>query len=200
MQPTIESSDTASDDVGKECRAGRSDGLTNAHASAVERHSHNRDLHEQTLNRIEREMLRVRETFAPIFKWVICSVVAIIAVTVVTILVVTIVPIFNSEARLDTIIIVRLIQVSFGMILGTACVFFGVVLSWLGITGNLIMGAEGNTPGVKGGFQLASTSPGIVLILVGAVLIGVSLYRPVRYEESTEYPGALIQRPDEGNY
>jgi hypothetical protein len=89
---------------------------------------------------------------------------------------------FTDRPAVEKALLVRLVQISFGMILGSSCVILGVILSWLGITASVKMNAEGEAA-ARARFGLQSTSPGVVLSLGGIVLIAASLYKEVAYKE-----------------
>jgi Na+/melibiose symporter-like transporter len=135
------------------------------------------------------EMMEVRKTFAPFFKCMMIGLFFIIVAAVV----VTIVVIFNQRIEpAEKALTVQLVQVSLGMILGHSAIFFGVVMSWLGIAAPFKMGLKGESVGAKGAFTIVSASPGLVLLAGGLVLIGVSLYKPILYRETIEPPDTVI--------
>src|SRR4051812_34112576 len=106
----------------------------------------------------EQEMMKIREKFFPVFVGVIASVMSLIILSFVALIVVIVVKPDAAEAGLFG----RLIQITFGMILGASCIFFGVVLSWLGITATYSMGLGGETQRGKGTAILENVGPGIV--------------------------------------
>ena len=133
----------------------------------------------------EKEMLRERRRFIVVFYWLIGSVIAMIVIMVVVMLSIS----FTSIETVQKALLVRLIQISFGMVLGSACVFLGVVVSWLGITASYSLGAERE----KARLTLQSTSPAIALIVGGIILIWASLYKEIQYTETVHEPGISIQ-------
>ncbi len=74
---------------------------------------------------METQMLEVRKAFERTFQAVILSVVVLVIATGLAILFVA----FNGDSQLsEKILVARFIQVSFGMTIGSGCVFLGVIL------------------------------------------------------------------------
>src|SRR4051812_27251948 len=103
----------------------------------------------------EHEMMKVRKEFAPVFKGVIFSVLLMIILSVVS----TLLVIFSKNDAAVAALFVRLIQITFGMILGASCVFFGVIVSWLGITAVHDINAGIENSGLKSHANLQSVGP-----------------------------------------
>ncbi len=82
----------------------------------------------------------------------------------------------KTNESIDFIRVNKSIQVTMGMVCGLLFAFFGVALSWAGISGS-VSGAIDNG---KLSASLNTASPGIVLMLCGTVLIGISVTREVR--------------------
>ena len=99
----------------------------------------------------------------------------------------------------DKALFVRLIQITFGMVLGSSCVFFGVIVSWLGITASYALTSQSDVSSAKGQLNFQNVSPGIILILSGSLLIGASLYKVIEYSHSTivQEEGVSVQRKPE---
>jgi len=136
----------------------------------------------------EQEMLKIRKDLKALFWIIIISVLVMLGATVGVMLLLS----FSQLKAVEKGLIVRLIQISFGMTLGAACVFFGVMVSWLSITASYTFGGELE----KGKLNLQSTSPALALIVGGIILIGVSLYKEVKYTETPISVGEIVQ-PDE---
>lgn len=79
------------------------------------------------------------------------------------------------------------VQVAIGMVMGFVGVFIGLMMTWFGI--NAAFEFSGRA-GEKGDVSLKSASPGLLFFLGGIILIGVSLYKKIEYEE----PGQIIGR------
>jgi hypothetical protein len=129
----------------------------------------------------ETQMLDVRRAFERAFKAVVFSVIVLVGSTGLAILFVA----FRQDSQLsEKLLVARFIQVSFGMTIGSGCVFLGVILIWLGITASVSVSATGSTVAGTGRFGLSSASPGVIIALAGIVLIALSLYRPVGYTDT----------------
>jgi hypothetical protein len=72
------------------------------------------------------------------------------------------------------------IQVAFGMVMGFVSVFIGLMMTWFGL--NAAFAFTGKA-GERGEVALQSASPGLLFFLGGIILIGVSLYKPITYED-----------------
>jgi hypothetical protein len=137
------------------------------------------------------QMLATRKSFAWWFKWGLIVFPLLMVLTIGF----TFYLILREKAATETALYVRLMQITLGMIFGAACVFFGVLLSWLGIQESFAFGGQGGNAQM----QLRGTGPGIALIVGGVVLIGASLYKEVHYQETVE-PDQNVIRPIRGNH
>lgn len=72
------------------------------------------------------------------------------------------------------------VQVAFGMVMGFVSVFMGLMMTWFGLSASYAMTAKS---GKMGEVSLQSASPGLLFFLGGVILIGVSLYKPLTYED-----------------
>src|SRR5437867_4268547 len=75
-------------------------------------------------------MLPTRKSFALLFK---IAIAVVLPLTVVVIGCTLCLILFRTTDATETALYIRLMQISLGMILGTASLVFGVLLSWLGI-------------------------------------------------------------------
>lgn len=80
------------------------------------------------------------------------------------------------------------VQVVFGMATGYVCVFIGLMMTWFGIEAAYSFDGAVEAGGTKGNLALKSASPGLVFALGGMILIAVSLYKPIVYEETGSRP------------
>lgn len=144
-------------------------------------------------DRIEIAMLGPRANLETTFKIMVNGIFVMIVMTAAVVVVMGFLPAQDFRK----IIIVRLIQISFAMILGAACIIFGVLLSWLGI--DAAFSVTGERSSEPGSMRLAfsSTSPGIALILGGIVLIGMAIFKDVSYEETEKSVGTRLEAPAE---
>ncbi len=96
-------------------------------------------------------------------------------------------------ATLDRMALAGSMQVGLGMYLGFICMYFGLMMTWLGIEAAYSVKLNAEVPqGTKADFALKSASPGLFFALLGATLIGVSLYKHIIYEP----PGIIASQPD----
>lgn len=142
----------------------------------------NTELSSQRSEFAEGEMLAARRGFAFVFKCVVVMIVGLAAVTVFATVYVTVAPSDNFEAA-DKAIVAKLVQITFGNVLGASALFLGVVLSWLGVTATVHLNVTSNQ---TGSFGLNTTSPGVVLMIGGCLLLGLALYIPVGFYQMTE--------------
>jgi hypothetical protein len=80
------------------------------------------------------------------------------------------------------------VQVAFGMVIGFACVYLGLMMTWFGIDASYTFGGKLNSGGAKGEVSLKSASPGLLFALGGIILISVSLYKPIEYKVTSGLP------------
>ena len=86
----------------------------------------------------------------------------------------------GRDTGVDKSLIAPLFQIAYGMVIGTACLFPGVVLAWFGITASFAVSAEG---GGNTKLALSSAGTGIALIIGGLMRIGMTLQGPINYFE-----------------
>jgi len=145
----------------------------------------NDEIRQVNIQSIEQAMLEERTLLGPIFRRTVYGIILTLVVAIITLILLAVVPMENSSK----VVISKLLQVSFGMVLGAACVIFGVVLSWLAVaSAPLTVSVENDASPRKTRLDLATASPGMLLILGGIVLAGISLYRPVEYNEKLQGP------------
>lgn len=131
----------------------------------------------------------IRNTFAPFFFWIIGATFVLITISVVAVLVIIFFYRGNdpiSEAA-EKALMAQTVHMSLGMILGLVAMSFGVVMNWVAIEAPFTMRARGGE-GSKAELFLQSVGPGIVLMIGGMILVGISLYLPIHYV-STEDGG-----------
>jgi hypothetical protein len=85
------------------------------------------------------------------------------------------------------------VQVAISMVMGFVSVFMGLMITWFGI--NAAYEFSGKA-GEHGDVTLKSASPGLFFFLGGIILIGVSLYKKITYEE----PYHVTQVPSSGKH
>jgi hypothetical protein len=143
-------------------------------------------------NVIEIELIEIRKTFTGIFKSMLILIFISVIITLVGIVIVAVSRDVTPTAT-EKALVVQLIQVGYGMFLGVVCVFLGVMVSWLGITSAYAFGAKGKSGVVGGDLSLKSSSPGIVLMVGGIILIALSLFKPIKYGETIPTKDTKIQ-------
>ena len=94
-------------------------------------------------------------------------------------------------STIATMALAASVQVAFGMIIGFVCVYIGLMMTWFGIDASYSFKGSLGGGGVKGEGALKSASPGLLFALGGMVLIAVSLYKPIVYEEKGGLPAHI---------
>lgn len=106
-----------------------------------------------------------------------------LTVAVAAILVGLIVIGFFTGETMATAVLAASIQVAFGMVIGFVCVYIGLMMTWFGIDAAYTIKGGFESGGVKAEGALKSASPGLLFALGGMVLIAVSLYKPIVYQQ-----------------
>ncbi|CEF49384.1 unnamed protein product [uncultured bacterium] len=78
----------------------------------------------------------------------------------------------------------RLVQASLGMCIGFTIIILGTVLAWFGIVTNIRIRGEAK----EASLVFACSSPGVMLMLCGAILIGIPLVKTFAFEERIKPP------------
>jgi hypothetical protein len=102
---------------------------------------------------------------------------------------------FYFGKTMEATVLAASVQVAFGMVLGFVCVYIGLMMTWVGI--DAAYSVRGDMGG--GAVALKSASPGLLFALGGMLLVAVSLYKRIEYQENgmnlvdtqTLAPGAL---------
>ncbi|MCI0361126.1 MAG: hypothetical protein L0211_21815 [Planctomycetaceae bacterium] len=95
---------------------------------------------------------------------------------------------FFNNKTMDAAVLGASLQVAFGMVIGFVCVYIGLMMTWIGI--NVAFTASGEVGG--GAFALKSASPGLLFALGGMILVAVSLYKRIEYQENvSRYAGSV---------
>ncbi|MBN72961.1 MAG: hypothetical protein CME32_27210 [Gimesia sp.] len=143
----------------------------------------------------DERLKEIRNTFAPFFFWIIGATFILITISVVAVLVIIFFyrgkdPI--SEAA-EKALMAQTVHMSLGMILGLVAMSFGVVMNWLAIEAPFTIRARGGG-GQKAELFLQSICPGIVLMIGGMILVGISLYLPIHFVTSEDGGETSIDR------
>ena len=80
------------------------------------------------------------------------------------------------------------LQISLTMFLGFTCVFYGFLMTCLGVSAGYDIKTAGNVDKSAVSFSIASSSPGILFLIGGLVLIGMALFWQVEYQDKTVVP------------
>jgi hypothetical protein len=94
-------------------------------------------------------------------------------------------------STIATMALAASVQVAFGMIIGFVCVYIGLMMTWFGIDASYTFKGSLDVGGAKSEGALKSASPGLLFALGGMVLIAVSLYKPIVYEEKGGLPAHI---------
>jgi len=90
-----------------------------------------------------------------------------------------------AKYTIDRLALVASLQIGLGMFLGFMCLYFGVMMTWIGIESAYDLTGSAEAPaGRKAAFALHTAAPGLLFGLVGAILIGLSLYKPIEFKET----------------
>jgi hypothetical protein len=88
---------------------------------------------------------------------------------------------FAFGKTMEATVLAASVQVAFGMVLGFVCVYIGLMMTWVGIdAAYTFRGGVGS-----GSMALQSASPGLLFALGGMILVAVSLYKRIEYQENT---------------
>lgn len=85
------------------------------------------------------------------------------------------------------------IQVAIGMTMGFVSVFIGLMMTWFGLSAAFAFSGEA---GENRKLSLQSSSPGLLFFLGGVILIGVSLYKPITYEDRAPFVQPVDIKPN----
>jgi hypothetical protein len=94
-------------------------------------------------------------------------------VTGLTILVLLIILLGENPGSGRQVLAIHLVQISVGIFLGITCLFLGSAMSWFGITGTFDIGASGGSAKIN----VQGAQVGIILLVGGVVLVGLSLHK-----------------------
>ena len=139
---------------------------------------------------VEVEFIETRRRFAGFFVVIIGAVFVLVTASVAVMLWIVAVSDLRPTEKALT---VQLLQVGLGMILGFASMAFGVAITWVGVTTPFRLRAAGGPSERRSQLLLESAGPGLVLLLGGLILIGVSLYKPIKYSEMDYTPDTQLQ-------
>jgi hypothetical protein len=89
-----------------------------------------------------------------------------------------------GNTTIDRLALVTSLQVGLGMFLGFMSLYFGVMMTWMGIEAAFNLSAGRNTPGMESKVTLTSASPGLFFGLLGAVLIVMCLYKTIEFTQT----------------
>jgi hypothetical protein len=104
----------------------------------------------------------------------------IVTVLIALILVALITTGFFMGKTMEATVLAASVQVAFGMVLGFVCVYIGLMMTWVGI--DAAYSVKGDVG--AGAVALKSASPGLLFALGGMLLVGVSLYKRIEYQEN----------------
>lgn len=154
---------------------------------------------------IELQLIELRKSFSMVFKAGIVLMLGVLFLVIASLIYISAYnrigdrlegPTTPEIILLEKYATIRLMQVSFGMLIGFCCVFFGILLSWLGITSAFSFGGSGQGAGGKASLTLQSASPGIALLIGGIILTGISLSKQIDFQlPGPNTPGGVSQSP-----
>jgi hypothetical protein len=124
---------------------------------------------------INRGLLR---SFSRAFLPSIATVFSLVAIT--SFIAFAIIAMNRESGAWGQILGIHLVQIGAGLVLGLFCLFLGAMMCWFGITGTFTLNAEG--AGSK--LSLQGTHVGIVLLVGGLLVLGLSLHKSITANES----------------
>lgn len=147
--------------------------------------------HDPALDKLRVSIARViQQYFAPLF---------IVTLGCVLFLFVVITFGLFQASAINVMALAASVQVAFGMIIGFVCVYIGLMMTWFGIdAAYTLKGSFSAAESVKTEGALKSASPGLIFALGGMLLIAVSLYKPIVFEEKGGLPVHIGQMPAAG--
>ena len=153
------------------------------------------DRQQRDVSGSDERLKEIRNTFAPFFFWIIGATFVLITISVVAVLVIIFFyrgkdPISDAAEKA---LMAQTVHMSLGMILGLVAMSFGVVMNWVAIEAPFTLRARGGE-GSKAELYLQSVGPGIVLMIGGMILVGISLYLPIHYVTSEDGGETSIDR------
>ena len=98
-----------------------------------------------------------------------------------------------AAQTIDRLALVGSLQVGLGMFLGFMCLYFGVMMTWVGIESAYDVTGSGKGGEREATLTLKSASPGLLFGLVGAVIIVVSLYKQIEFSETRPVPIEVLE-------
>lgn len=87
----------------------------------------------------------------------------------------------RTDDRIGEIFLVRMLQITLGMVIGSTMTFLGMLTAWFGL--NDEMSGEAEVKDLR--LKLAAASPGALLILTGTFLIYVCVSKEVEHTETS---------------
>jgi hypothetical protein len=83
--------------------------------------------------------------------------------------------------RLGQVFLVRMLQITLGIVIGSTLTFLGMLTAWFGLTDEFTGESESSLIKLK----LVAASPGALLIIAGTLLIYVCVTKEVEYTQSS---------------
>lgn len=102
------------------------------------------------------------------FAWFVMGALVLAIVCVVVIYIETTCQLRNEKSVIANVVLsIRLMQLTLGMLIGVIALLFGVLLAWFGIMSEVDASVDSSFVTAK----LATTSPGIISIICGTILV-----------------------------
>ncbi len=111
--------------------------------------------------------------------WILVVLIPLLIVVLVLILT----GVIKSAETIDKLALGAALLVGLGMYLGFMSLYFGVMMTWLGIEAAFNLSAQGKGEGKEAQITFSSASPGLLFGLMGGVMVVACLYKTIEFSE-----------------
>ncbi|MDX1964967.1 MAG: hypothetical protein SFX18_17600 [Pirellulales bacterium] len=123
--------------------------------------------------------------------WVMSALFGICVACVIAIMITILYRLTMDNLRSQTFA-VRLMQMTFGMLVGLTVTYLGVIVAWYGVTEDFGLEVDGSK--AKG--KLAAAGPGALLVICGTLLVYTCVQKEFIIYDTTPIPGIQDLKAD----